>query len=341
MKQILLILIITFMCYGCELLTVTIQLSDALNKINRNHNHSYSYPALMASAEANMLAKQFNAPSAGKAGVYIYCQSNGATARCLWIDGEFVGTATGGVFFYHELPAGKHIIVGELVAGEKVKQIEITVEEGSIYFVRLSIIAHLDLGQVANEDGEKIINDDDFSLAVSGHCMDIDGCSIMNHKNSWHFERPNLIANPVADAQAKQFNTPSTGNAGLYIYNMDGDGNSIWLDGTCVGLNRDWFFYYELPAGKHILSNSKYFARMEALYSEIELEEYNLYFVTLKNDGQFVTIPTDEGKEAVSKLRLAVNGGYCEGLRSPEEDVKWYEDIKRDQEREENERMMR
>lgn len=63
----------------------------------------------MAAQADNAKAKEFNAPSQGMAGVYIYRDSVMVKAlkRDLWLDGQCVGASAHNVFFYKEISGGK------------------------------------------------------------------------------------------------------------------------------------------------------------------------------------------------------------------------------------------
>ena len=60
-------------------------------------------------------------------------------------------------------------------------------------------------------------------------------------------------------AKAKQFNPPSEGNSGLYIYRDSFVGKAlkkdIWVDGKCLGESApDVFFYEEVKATRNTSS---------------------------------------------------------------------------------------
>ena len=63
----------------------------------------------MASKAESAKAKEFNAPSQGNAGVYLYRNSfvGKALKKDLWIDGKCIGESAPDVFFYTEIEGGK------------------------------------------------------------------------------------------------------------------------------------------------------------------------------------------------------------------------------------------
>lgn len=63
----------------------------------------------MESIEKTKLVKNFNKPSSGHAGIYVYRENKLGRAtqvKTFKIDGECIGVAANGVFFYHEVLGG-------------------------------------------------------------------------------------------------------------------------------------------------------------------------------------------------------------------------------------------
>lgn len=118
--------------------------------------------------------------------------------------------------------------------------------------------------------------------------------------------------------ELKQFNPPSEGQAGLYIYRDSFVGQAlkkdIWVDGKCIGESaEDTFFYTEVKGGEeHKVSTESEFSPNDLI---LTFEEGKNYFVEqfiklgVFVGGAGVELKTEEeGKKAVSKLELAKNG---------------------------------
>ena len=91
----------------------------------------------MASKEDSAKAKQFNAPSANNAGLYVYRNSTlgGALKKDIWVDGQCVGESAPNIFFYKEVQGGKsHKISTESEFSPN--DLEFPVETGKNYFIR-------------------------------------------------------------------------------------------------------------------------------------------------------------------------------------------------------------
>ena len=117
---------------------------------------------------------------------------------------------------------------------------------------------------------------------------------------------------------AREFNPPSEGNSGIYIYRTGGLGTAlkkdIWVDGKCVGESAPNTFFYEEVKGdaEHKISTESEFSPNDLL---IETSTGDLYFVKQYiKMGAFVgganvkVVDEEEGKTAVRKLDLAVKG---------------------------------
>lgn len=132
------------------------------------------------------------------------------------------------------------------------------------------------------------------------------------------------MAPKAESAKAKEFNPPSQGNAGVYIYRNSFVGQAlkkdIWIDGKCIGESApDVFFYKEVEGGKNHKIDTE---------SEFSPNAFELMFETNKNYfirqyikmGVFVggagleQIPEEQGKKDVSKLEMA-KPGKCSAAR--------------------------
>lgn len=126
------------------------------------------------------------------------------------------------------------------------------------------------------------------------------------------------MASQAEAAKAKEFNPPSQGNAGVYIYRDSFVGKAlkkdVWVDGKCIGESApDVFFYTEVQGGK----NHKVDTESEFSPNTLELmfETGKNYFIRqFIKMGVFVggagleQISEEQGKIAVSKLEMAKPG---------------------------------
>jgi hypothetical protein len=90
----------------------------------------------LESPEASQSAKEFAAPSTGKAGLYVYRDSfvGKALKKDVWIDGECLGETANKIFFHTEVEANKnHEISTESEFSPNV--LSLYTDEGKNYFV--------------------------------------------------------------------------------------------------------------------------------------------------------------------------------------------------------------
>ena len=117
---------------------------------------------------------------------------------------------------------------------------------------------------------------------------------------------------------AKQYNSPSEGKAGLYVYRSGSFGGAlkkdVWLDGKCVGETAPNMFFYEEIEGdsEHKISTESEFSPNDLL---VKTESGKNYFVSQYiKMGVFVggagveLVDDEKGKKQVSKLDMAVKG---------------------------------
>ncbi|MDK9739865.1 DUF2846 domain-containing protein [Vibrio sp. D404a] len=125
-------------------------------------------------SESNQL-KQFDAPSEGKSGVYVYRDNShlgGALKKDVYINGECIGETAPGVFFYQEVAGDKeHTISTE--SEFSANDITLYTEEGRNYFVQQYIKMGVFVGGAAlepvdEEKGKAEVAKTD--LAVKGIC---------------------------------------------------------------------------------------------------------------------------------------------------------------------------
>lgn len=89
----------------------------------------------LASKEQDSNSKNFSAPSANKAGVYIFRENSSfgkALTKTLSIDGAVIGATAPGVYFHKEVAPGEHTVATEAEFGEN--NLKFTAESGKLYF---------------------------------------------------------------------------------------------------------------------------------------------------------------------------------------------------------------
>lgn len=128
----------------------------------------------MASKEDSAKAKEFNAPSPGNAGVYIYRNSfvGKALKKDIYIDGKCLGESAPDVFFKTEVEGGKvHKIDTESEFSPNT--MELMLASGKNYFIRQFIkmgvfVGGAGLEQVSEEQGKADIAQ--LNMAKPGTC---------------------------------------------------------------------------------------------------------------------------------------------------------------------------
>lgn len=123
---------------------------------------------------------------------------------------------------------------------------------------------------------------------------------------------------PENDELVKEFNPPSEGNSGLYIYRASGPGTalkkSIWVNDNCVGESaQNVFFYEEVVGGKqHKISTESEFSPNDLL---VKTEPNQNYFINqyikmgvFTGGANLKLVDAEKAKEKISKLKLAVKG---------------------------------
>jgi Protein of unknown function (DUF2846) len=128
----------------------------------------------MASKEESDKAKQFNAPSAGNAGLYVYRNSivGKALKKDIWIDGKCLGESASDVFFYTEVEGGKKHKI-ETESEFSPNALELFMEAGKNYFIRQFIrfgafVGGADLEQIQDEQAKADVAK--LGLAQPGTC---------------------------------------------------------------------------------------------------------------------------------------------------------------------------
>ena len=132
------------------------------------------------------------------------------------------------------------------------------------------------------------------------------------------------MASKAESAKAKEFNPPSQGTAGVYIYRNSFVGKAlkkdVWIDGKCIGESApDVFFFTEVDGGKNhkVDSESEFSPNTLELMFETGKNYFIRQFIKM---GVFVggagleQIPEEQGKKDVAKLEMA-KSGKCSAAR--------------------------
>lgn len=124
--------------------------------------------------------------------------------------------------------------------------------------------------------------------------------------------------------QAKEFNPPADGNAGLYIYRDSSMGSAlkkdIWVDNECVGESAAKVFFYKEVKGdaEHTISTESEFSPNDLV---LTTESGKHYFIRqyikmgLAVGGANLELMDEkEGKQDIMDLDMAIQG-TCSGPR--------------------------
>lgn len=90
----------------------------------------------LASVEEDKARKAFSSPSADKAGLYIFRNSNAAATlkKSVYIDGEYIGETAPMTYLYEEIKPGEHTLSTESEFSNN--DLILEAESGKNYFVR-------------------------------------------------------------------------------------------------------------------------------------------------------------------------------------------------------------
>ena len=118
--------------------------------------------------------------------------------------------------------------------------------------------------------------------------------------------------------EALKFVSPSEGKSGLYIYRKGILGSAlkkdVWLNGKCIGETAPNIFFYEEVEGdkEYKISTESEFSPNDLV---VKVKSGMLYFIRQYIKlGLFIggagleIVDDEEGKKAVSELKLAVKG---------------------------------
>jgi hypothetical protein len=121
-------------------------------------------------------AKEFNAPTKGNAGVYLYRNSfvGKALKKDLWIDGKCIGETAPNVFFYTEVEGGKKYKI-ETESEFSANALEVMLEADKNHFIRQYIkmgafVGGAGLEQMTEEQGKQDVAA--LEMAKPGKCSD-------------------------------------------------------------------------------------------------------------------------------------------------------------------------
>jgi Protein of unknown function (DUF2846) len=132
------------------------------------------------------------------------------------------------------------------------------------------------------------------------------------------------MAPPNASSQSKEFNAPSQGKAGIYIYRDSFMGKmlkkDIWINGKCLGESGpDVFFYTEVEGGRtHKIETESEFSPNAMTLTAEPGQKYFIRQYTkvglLVEGANLERVSEARGKAAIAKLNMAKTG-TCSGAR--------------------------
>ena len=128
----------------------------------------------MAPKEDSAKAKQFAAPAANNAGLYVYRNSfvGKALKKDIWVDGKCLGESAPDVFFYTQVEGGKKLTIST-ESEFSPNDLHLNVDPGKNYFVRQYIkfgafVGGAGLEEVTEQQGKADIAS--LELAAPGNC---------------------------------------------------------------------------------------------------------------------------------------------------------------------------
>ena len=125
----------------------------------------------MESAQITKVAKQFDPPSDGRAGLYIYRNTSlgGAHKINVWVDGRCIGSTAPYIFFYEEVEGGKSHKVSSARDGIGRNDLLIKVKSGMHYFIQQNInFWSFGVELVDEEQGKEVVSK--LDMATKGTC---------------------------------------------------------------------------------------------------------------------------------------------------------------------------
>jgi hypothetical protein len=118
----------------------------------------------MEPKEKSELAKEYNLPPEGKAGLYVYRSGSfgGALKKDVWLNGKCVGETAPNMFFYEEVEGNKeHKVSTESEFSPN--DLFVNTESGKNYFVR----QYIKMGAFVGGAGVELVNEDKGKKQVS------------------------------------------------------------------------------------------------------------------------------------------------------------------------------
>ena len=123
--------------------------------------------------------------------------------------------------------------------------------------------------------------------------------------------------------KAKEFNPPSTGMSGVYIYREDTHlgaalKKDVWIDGNCIGETaKGVFFYHEVEGDKeHTFSTESEFSPndliIQTAMGDLYFIEQSLRFGVFVGGAELEQKQPDVGKKEMELLNMATKGQCSE-----------------------------
>lgn len=120
--------------------------------------------------------------------------------------------------------------------------------------------------------------------------------------------------------KAKSFQSPTNGNAGLYVYRDSMIGQAlkkdVWVDGECLGETApNTFFYTEITGNKnHRISTESEFGNNHLdLYTNANQNYFvkqSIKMGVFSGGAKLKVVPSDEAMQDISKLKM-IQIGNC------------------------------
>jgi len=128
----------------------------------------------MESEEKSNMAKKFNPPSEGHAGLYIYRAGGPGTAlkKDIWVDDKCIGETAPNMFFYEEVLGDKEYKIST-ESEFSPNDLVVKAESGKNYFIEQYmkfglLVGGANLKLVDEEEGKKDIKE--LGMAIKGNC---------------------------------------------------------------------------------------------------------------------------------------------------------------------------